>query len=189
VKAVNPDFVPTMEVGPILTPEPGAQPVVYRGAPAAQIFVAGNTEDAQRATALVSSFTTPEYQAGLAAGMDQPPMDIDVVETADVTEPYRRVIGFFKEQVKRMPEPVVRNPQVAAVQALQAPISPDLGDIVQGYLGGNIPDLRAALRRLSDAYTADRGTALQKATAEGAQVSADDWAFPDWQPGTDYVYA
>ena len=78
----------------------------------------------------------------------------------------------------------------AAVQAVQAPISPDLGDIVQGYLGGNIPDLRAALRQLSDAYTADRDNALKKAVADdGAQVSADDWAFPDWQPGTDYVYA
>jgi ABC-type glycerol-3-phosphate transport system substrate-binding protein len=189
VRAVNPEFVPTMEVGPILTPEPGAQPVVYRGAPASQIFVAGNTKDAAHATELVSSFTTPEYQAGLAAGMDQPPLDLDIVATADVTDPYRRVIGFFTEQVKRMPEPVVRNPQVAAVQALQAPISPDLGDIVQGYLGGDIPDLRAALRQLSDAYTADRDNALQKAAAGGAQVSAEDWAFPDWQPGTDYVYA
>jgi multiple sugar transport system substrate-binding protein len=189
VKAVNPEFVPTMGVGPILTPEPGAQPVVYRGAPASQIFVAGNTRDAERATALVSSFTTPEYQAGLASGMDQPPLDLDVVATADVTEPYRQVIGFFKDQVKRMPEPVVRNPQFAAVEALQTPVSPDLGDIVQGYLGGNIPDLRAALRQLSDASTADRDTALQRAAAEGAQVSAADFAFPDWQPATDYVYA
>jgi ABC-type glycerol-3-phosphate transport system substrate-binding protein len=189
VKAVNPEFVPTMEVGPILTPEPGVQPVVYRGAPASQIFVAGNTKDPEHATALVSSFTTPEYQAGLAAGMDQPPMDLDVVETADVTEPYRRVVGYFRDQVKRMPEAVVRNPHVAAAEALETPISPDLGDIVQGYLGGNIPDLRAALRQLSDAYTADRERSLQKAVGEGAEVSLEDWAFPDWQPATDYVYA
>jgi ABC-type glycerol-3-phosphate transport system substrate-binding protein len=189
VKAVNPEFVARMGVGPILTPEPGVQPVVYRGAPASQIFVAGNTRDAERATALVSSFTTPEYQAGLASGMDQPPLDLDVVATADVTEPYRQVIDFFKDQVKRMPESVVRNPQFAAVEALQTPVSPDLGDIVQGYLGGNIPDLRAALRQLSDASTADRDTALQRAAAEGAQVSAADFAFPDWQPATDYVYA
>jgi multiple sugar transport system substrate-binding protein len=189
VKAVNPEFVPTMEVGPILTPEVGTQPVVYRGAPASQIFVAGTATDAARATALVSSFTTPEYQAGLAAGMDQPPLDLDVVETADVTAPYKRVIGFFKEQVKRMPEPVVRNPQYAAVEALQKPVSPDLGDIVQGYLGGNIPDLRVALRGLSDAYTADRDAALKQAVAGGSQVSEADFAFPDWQPATDFVYA
>jgi ABC-type glycerol-3-phosphate transport system substrate-binding protein len=189
VKAVNPEFVPKMEVGPILTPEPGAQPVVYRGAPASQIFVAGNTKDAAHASALVASFTTPEYQAGLASGMDQPPLDLDVVASADVTEPYRRVIGFFKEQVKRMPEAVVRNPQYAAVQAQQTPVSPNLGDIVQGYLGGNIPDLRSALRQLSDASTADRDNALKKATAGGAQVSEADFAFPNWQPGTDYVYA
>jgi ABC-type glycerol-3-phosphate transport system substrate-binding protein len=189
VKAVNPEFVPKMEVGPILTPEPGAQPVVHRGAPASQIFVAGTTKDAAHATALVGSFTTPEYQAGLASGMDQPPLDLDVVATADVIEPYRRVIGFFKEQVKRMPEAVVRNPQYAAVQAQQTPVSPNLGDIVQGYLGGNIADLRSALRQLSDASTADRDNALKKAAAGGAQVSEADFAFPNWQPGTDYVYA
>jgi ABC-type glycerol-3-phosphate transport system substrate-binding protein len=189
VKAVNPEFVPTIAVGPILTPEAGTAPVVYRGAPASQIFVAGSTKDAEHATALVSSFTTPEYQAGLAAGMDQPPMNLEIVETADVIEPYRQVVRFFEEQVKRMPEAVVRNAQYAAVQAQQTPISPNLGDIVQGYLGGNIPDLRAALRQLSDAWTADRDSALQKATAEGAQVSAADFAFPDWQPATDYVYA
>jgi hypothetical protein len=84
---------------------------------------------------------------------------------------------------------VVRNPQVAAAEALETPISPDLGDIVQGYLGGNISDLRAALRQLSDAYTADWERALQQAVGEGAQISLDDWAFPDWQPATDYVYA
>lgn len=189
VKAVNPEFVPTMEVGPILTPEPGAQPVVYRGAPTSQIFVAGSTKDPERAMALVSSFTTPEYQAGLAAGMDQPAMNLDVVETADVTEPYRRVVGYFRDQVKRMPEAVVRNPQVATAEALETPISPDLGDIVQGYLGGNIPDLRAALRQLSDASTADQERALQQAVGEGSQISLDDWAFPDWQPATYYVYA
>jgi hypothetical protein len=88
-----------------------------------------------------------------------------------------------------MPEAVVRNPQYAAVEALQTPISPDLGDIVQGYLGGNITDLRGALRQHSDAWTADRDNALKKAVAEGAQVSEDDFAFPNWQPGTDYVYA
>jgi hypothetical protein len=87
-----------------------------------------------------------------------------------------------------MPQPVVRNPQVAAAEALETPISPDLGDIVQGYLGGNIPDLRAALRQLSDANTADRERAVQRAVGEGAQVSLDDWAFPDWQQATDYVY-
>jgi multiple sugar transport system substrate-binding protein len=188
VKAINPEFVPTMEVGPILTPEPGAQPIVYRGAPDSQIFVAGNTTDPEHAMGLVGSFTTPEYQAGLAAGMDQPPMNLEIVETADVTEPYRRVVGYFQDQVKRMPQPVVRNPQVAAAEALETPISPDLGNIVQGYLGGNILDLRAALRQLSDAYTADRERAVQRAVSEGAQVSLDDWAFPDWQQATDYVY-
>lgn len=187
VRAITPQFLPMMEVGPILTPEAGTTPVTYRGAPAAQFFVAGTSAHAEQASALVSSFASPEYQKGLAAGMDQPPLNLDVVDTADVIEPYKRVVGYFRETVKRGPQAVVRNPQVSAVDAHRIPVNPTLGHIVQGYLGGNIPDLRTALRQLSDAFSQDREKALKTATAEGAAVSLDDWAFPDWQPGVDFA--
>lgn len=189
VRAVTPQFLPMLEVGPILTPQPAAQVTTYRGAPTSQFFVAGSSAHAEKANALVASFTSDEYQKGLAAGMDQPPLNLDVIDTADVIEPYKRVVGFFRETVKRGPEAVVRNPEVAAVEARRTPVNPTLGHIVQGYLGGNIPDLRAALRGLSDAFTQDREKALQAATAEGSTVTLDAWAFPDWQPGADYVYA
>jgi ABC-type glycerol-3-phosphate transport system substrate-binding protein len=188
VRAITPQFLPKMEVGPILTPQAGMPVVTYRGAPTAQFFVAGTSANPEKASALVSSFASPDYQKGLASGMDQPPLNLDVVDTADVIEPYRRVVGFFKETVKRGPEAVVRNPDVAAVEAHRTPINPKLGHIVQGYLGGNIPDLRAALRQLSDLWTQDRENALEAAKAEGSTVSADAWTFPDWQPGADYAY-
>jgi ABC-type glycerol-3-phosphate transport system substrate-binding protein len=189
VRAITPQFLPKLEVGPILTPEANAQVTTYRGAPSAQFFVAGSSTNPEKATALVSSFTSAEYQKGLASGMDQPPLNLDVIDSADVIEPYKRVVGFFRETVKRGPEAVVRNPDVAAVDARRTPVNPTLGHIVQGYLGGNIPDLRAALKQLSDAFSQDRERALQAATREGSTVALDDWAFPDWQPGADYAYA
>ncbi|NAZ82079.1 extracellular solute-binding protein [Kineococcus sp. R8] len=189
VKAITPAFVPTMGVGPILTAESGATPVLYRGAPGAQFFVAGNSRDPEKASALLSSFLTTEYQKGLASGMDQPPLDLSVVETADVTDPYKKATQFFLDTVRRGPQAVVRNPEIAAAEALMKPISPKLGDIVQGYLGGNIPDLRAALKKLSDDNSANREQALAAAKAGGANVSLDDYAFTDWKAGEDYVYA
>jgi ABC-type glycerol-3-phosphate transport system substrate-binding protein len=189
VRAITPQFLPKMEVGPILTPEAGTAPVVYRNSPSAQFFVAGTSANPEQASALVSSFASAEYQKGLAAGMDQPPLNLDVIDTADVIEPYKRIVGFFRETVKRGPEAIVRNPDVAAVDARRTPVNPTLGHIVQGYLGGDVPDLRAALRQLSDAFTQERERALQAATSEGSAVSLDDWAFPDWQAGADYSYA
>lgn len=188
VRAITPQFLPKMEVGPILTPEAGMPVVTYRGAPAAQFFVAGMSANPEKAAALVTSFASADYQKGLASGMDQPPLNLDVVDTADVIEPYKRIVGFFRETVKRGPEAVVRNPDVAAVEAHRTPVDPKLGHIVQGYLGGDIPDLRAALKQLSDANSQDREKALQAAASEGSNVSPDAWAFPEWQPGADYVY-
>jgi len=150
--------------------------------------VSKTTSDAAAASKLVSSFTTDEYRKGLAAGMDQPPIDLSVVKTADVIEPYRKLVGWFSTTVRRGPEAVVRNPQVAKAQAAAKPISPDLGNIIQGYLGGDVTDLRAALKQLSASFTADRERAIGVATKAGAKVSLSDYAFPDWKPGVNYTY-
>ncbi|MEW1956901.1 ABC transporter substrate-binding protein [Kineococcus sp. NPDC059986] len=185
-KNVVPTFVEKMGVGPILTPD-GTAPTTYRGTPPSQFFIAGNTKNPEQATAVIASMTTTDYQKGLAAGMDQPPFDLSVVESADVIAPYKKLCGWFADTVKRAPEPVVRNPQVAKVQAAQKPVSPHLGDIVQGYLGGDVKDLKGALRDLSARSNADRDQAVAAATSAGAQVSLADYAFPDWQPGQDWI--
>jgi ABC-type glycerol-3-phosphate transport system substrate-binding protein len=188
VKNVAPGVEEQLGVGPLLVPDAGMTAVAYRGGPASQFFVAATTADPEAATALVASMTSTEYLQGLARGMDQPPLDLTAVDTPGVVEPYRQLAGWFLETVKTAPEPVVRNAAVAAVEAASRPLTPDLGTIVQGYLGGDVPDLRRALRQLSDAAERDREQALAAATAQGADVSRDDFAFPDWQPGQDYTY-
>ncbi|PRY10863.1 ABC transporter substrate-binding protein [Kineococcus rhizosphaerae] len=185
-KNVVPTFVDTMGVGPILTPD-GGTVTTYRGTSAAQFFIAGNTKNPEQANAVIESMTTKEYQKGLAGGMDQPPFDLSVVESADVIEPYKQLTRWFADTVKRAPEPIVRNPEIAKVQAAQKPVSPHLGDIVQGYLGGDVKDLKAALRDLNDRSNADRDQAIASATAAGATVSVADYAFSDWVPGQDWV--
>ena len=185
-KNVVPEFVEKMGVGPILTPD-GGPVTTYRGTPAAQFFVAGTSAHPEEAIGVVESMTSTDYQKLLASGMDQPPSDLSVVESADVIEPYKQLARWFADSVKRAPEPIVRTPQISQVQSAQKPVSPHLGDIVQGYLGGDVTDLRAALRGLNDAFEADREQALTAATAGGAQVSLDDYAFGDWVPGQDWT--
>ncbi|WP_432542399.1 ABC transporter substrate-binding protein [Kineococcus sp. SYSU DK002] len=185
-KNVVPEFVEKMGVGPILTPD-GRPVVTYRGTPAAQFFIAGTTAHPEEATAVIESMTTTEYQKGLASGMDQPPSDLSVVESADVIEPYKQLAVWFAESVRRAPEPIVRNPAVAQVQAAQKPVSPHLGDIVQGYLGGDVSDLRAALRDLNARFDADLDAAIATAAGAGAAVTRQDYAFPDWVPGQDWT--
>ena len=188
VKNILAGFVPKMNVGPLLKAEAGGPVTVYRGAPGAQFFVAGNSKDPEKASKLLESFTTPEYQTGLASGMDQPPLNLDVVDTADVIEPYKKVVGYFKETVYRAPQALIKNPQIATAQALSKPIATHLGNIIQGYLGGDISDLKAALKKLNGDFEKDREQALKGASAKGAKVSVEDYAFADWKPGADYTY-
>ena len=85
-----------------------------------------------------------------------------------------------------MPQAIVKNPEIAAVDAQRKPITPHVGNILQGYLGGSLKDLLSELKKLSDANEADREQAMDKAKGSGAKVSEDDYVFSDWKPGADY---
>lgn len=187
-KVLNPSFLPKIGGGQILTPEPGTTVATYRPLASATFFVSGTSKDPENASKLIQSFTEPEYQQRMTEAMDQPPIDLDIVQTFNVIEPYKKVINLFKEQVFQAPQAIVRKPEMAAVDAERKPVTPHLGQIIQGYLGGNITDLRTALKELSDRYEADREQALKAAKASGAEVSIDDYSFNDWKPGQDYAY-
>ncbi|GAA2230769.1 hypothetical protein GCM10010413_30440 [Promicromonospora sukumoe] len=187
VRALNEAHLPKMATSGQLTPE-GEDLVITRGAPAPVWFVAGNTKHADEVNLLLESFTQDDYQALLAEAMDQPPLNLDVVADADVIEPYAWLVEDYKKRVFRAPQPQVRNPAANEALAFVMPAAPHLGDIIQGYLGGDLTDLRAELVKLSDTANQNLDQAIDKAGAAGAKVSRDDWAFTDWQRGVDYAY-
>ncbi|UFU06573.1 ABC transporter substrate-binding protein [Ruania halotolerans] len=187
VRSLNPDFLPNMAVAGQLTPD-GEELIITRGAPAPTWFIGGSSANPEAASQLVETFTRDDYQLALAVAMDQPPLNLDVVAEADVIEPYAWLIEDFKERVFRAPQPQVRKVEVTEVLSRTTPVAPHLGDIIQGYLGGDVTDLQGELVKLSDAFSADLDSAIESASADGVEVSRDDWAFPDWQRGTDYTY-
>ncbi len=187
VRALNEAHLPRMAVSGVLTPE-GEDLIITRGAPAATWFVAANTANPEAASRVVESFTQDDYQAALAEAMDQPPLNLDIVGESDVIEPYAWLVEDFKKRVFRAPEPQVRNVEVNKALALTTPVAPTLGDLIQGYLGGQIDDLEGELVKLSDSNSRDLDSAIERANAEGANVSREDFAFPDWKRGEDYTY-
>jgi raffinose/stachyose/melibiose transport system substrate-binding protein len=185
-KALVPAFVDTIASGQILVPTAGTNPWTYRGRPGATWFVSAKSNDPESASKLIESFMTEEYQKGMIAAMDQPPLDLDLVADSDAIDAYKKMVTFCKENVFLMPQAIVKNPEIAEVDAGRKPITPHVGNILQGYLGGSIKDLRGELKKLSDASEADREQAMTKATSSGANVSEDDYVFSDWEPGADY---
>lgn len=187
VRALNEAHLPKMAVAGELTPE-GEDLVITRGAPAPTWFVAGNTAHAEEVNQLLESFTQDDYQAVLAEAMDQPPLNFGAVADADVIEPYAWLVEDFKTRVFRAPQPQVRNAKANDVLALIKPVAPHLGDIIQGYLGGDVTDLKGELVKLSDTFDKNLDQAISEARGAGAKVSRGDWAFSDWQRGVDYAY-
>ena len=185
-KALVPTFVDKIASGQILVPTAGTKPSTYRGRPGAAYFVAADSGNPEAAAKLIGSFMTEEYQKGMIAAMDQPPLDLDLVANSDAIDAYKKMVTFCKENVFLMPQAIVKNPEIAAVEAERKPITPHVGNILQGYLGGSLTNLRGELKKLSDASEADREQAMQKAKSSGANVSEDDYVFSDWKPGADY---
>lgn len=69
------------------------------------------------------------------------------------------------------------------------PVQPDFGQVVQGIFTGQLSDARAALTDLQSREDAELERAIEAARANGAQVTRDDWVFPNWDPTRDYVEA
>lgn len=179
------DFAPSMGAGPILVRDAGT-PVIHQPPTGGTFWISSQSENVQAASDLLATLLSSEYQVGLANRMDQPPIDLDAVDQADVNPEYSKVVGFYREQVFLAPSPTQKNPAVAAVEAAMRPVEPNLGQIIQGAFSGDVTDIRSALQQFNDGMSQQREEAIAQVTGEGMEVSQDDWTFPDWQPGSDY---
>lgn len=108
-------------------------------------------------------------------------------EAASLDPRVRRAFTLYDEQMRLGPDPRVRNPETEQVFLELRPVQPDFGTVVQGIFAGQLPDTRAAMQDLQDRSTAELERAIQAARDKGAQVSRDDWVFPNWDPTQDYT--
>lgn len=187
VLSAAPQFAESLGVAPILTPS-GGDVRTYHGPQTGDYWLTPKSKNAEAANKLLSDyFTTPDYSVEVANTMSQPPRDLDAVEKSNAHAEYKKLIGWFRDTVFLAPTAVVKNVAVTKVQAETKPVEPNLGTIIQGAFTGDVPDVKAALKKLSDDSSAERERAMKAAQAKGAEVSLDDYAFPDWKPGADYA--
>jgi multiple sugar transport system substrate-binding protein len=96
-------------------------------------------------------------------------------------------LELFEEQIRLGPMVFVRNPETAAVNAELRALTPSFGEVVQGIFSGQLADPRAAMQDLQDRANAELDRAIKAAQDKGAQVSREDWVFPNWDPTQDYT--
>ena len=182
-----PEFLPLLGVGQVVTPEAGQTPILRRGPGAGEFFISSQSQYPEAAGAILSQFTGEEFQVALAERMDQPPINTEATARADVNPIWAKDVALMAEVTFLEPVPAVRNGNVSQVLARMPEVRPNLGEIVQGALTGDIPDVAAVLQNYQDQLSASRDRAIEEAQAEGVEVSLDDWVFPNWDPNTDYT--
>ncbi|MBA2277646.1 MAG: extracellular solute-binding protein [Chloroflexia bacterium] len=99
----------------------------------------------------------------------------------------QKTVALFEEQLRLHPNPEVRNPEVAQVNVERKALQPDFGQVIQGLFTGQLSDTKAAMQDLQDRADAELDRGIEAARAKGAQVSRDDWVFPNWDPTQDYT--
>lgn len=159
---------------------------VYANAPADHKAIAGDmlyflgTPSGQRAWNRLTGAADPAWS---------PEAMKDILGSDVIDAPNRAALKIFDETVRLAPSPLVRNPDNEKVElALKAP-KPNLGQVVQGILTGQLTDIPKALRDLSDRSEKALDDAIAAAKAKGANVSRDDWKFSNWDRAKDYTDA
>lgn len=165
--------------------------IAYDPGPSIPMWVNAASKYPEIAGDMFHYFGSEEGQrvfATITNGSDRPMLD-SAIEAADLDDRVRTSYSFFDDQMRVQPSPSVRNPDVEQVLLEQRGLSPDFGETIQGLVAGQINDPKAAMQDLQDRANAELDRATKAAQDKGAQVSRDDWVFPNWDPSKDYSKA
>lgn len=116
-----------------------------------------------------------------------PPLFQEARDAAAEDPRMQRVNELTAEWMVLAPSPAARNTDVALVNLERRPLTPNLGELVQGFFTGQLTDIKATMQDLQDRANAELDQAIKAAQDKGARASRDDWAFPNWDPTTDYT--
>lgn len=178
-----PTMMENLAVTQMPTPD-GQPPVITNGPRGGSLWVSATSPLIEECGTLLEMFTTKEYMVGQAEAMDAGPFDLSAVPESQAHPTFKTCCTWFETCAFIGPSAVARTTEINKVTAKHKKVKPDLGTIVQGAFSGDVPDIRAALRKLSD----DEERAREEAIADaGVDLDGSAWAFPDWKRGEDYV--
>lgn len=101
----------------------------------------------------------------------------------------QQAYSYFERVMRIRPEPAARNPDVSLVLQEQRALTPNFGTVVQGIFTGQVDDPVQAMQDLQESAEAELERAIAAAQEKGAEVSRDDYVFPNWEPTQDYTQA
>lgn len=148
--------------------------------------ISANCKHPDVAARYLTELYSEDYQAGLVEDGGFVSV-IDAANKAHMTDDVMLQYYNLNNEVAALaPDPIVGNPAAADVYAEVSAITPGLGEIAQGILAQNI-DYKTELKTLSDKTQEEWMRAIDAAKAKGADVSADDFEFKNWNTMENYT--
>ncbi|MEQ4206901.1 extracellular solute-binding protein [Actinopolymorpha sp. B9G3] len=190
--AINPDY----DFGVAMPPSPTAgewAPASYQEVGSNQAFVFADGKHKEIAGDLFSYMGSLEGQTNIVTASEgnlsslMPEANERARQTNLLTGRAKAGWDVANRLLHAAPMVAVRNPDTVQVILEQKPVQPALVDIAQGIFSGQVDDVKAALRDLYDRSNQALDDAIEAAQAKGAEVSRDDWVFPNWDPTKDYT--
>lgn len=122
-------------------------------------------------------------------GAGDPPQFKQAAQHARLDPISQKALDLGYQYTVVRPDPALRTPDVGVVaQAFKVP-QPNWNDTLVGLFTGQVKQSpKTALQDLQDRYEAALQAAVSTARSRGANVSIDDWKFPDWDPKAPYRY-
>ena len=187
----NPDFNFDVSSQPLLDPDTMV-PITVGPGGANQLWVYADAPDANKTVAgdilhYIGSIEGQRAWASVVGAADGPVFS-EALEGAELSPVAQRALQMFVEQVRVGPTALVRNPEVSAVNLELQPITPNFSETVQGLYTEQINmSVEEAMQDLQDRANAELDRAIEAAQDKGADVSREDYVFPNWDPTQDYA--
>lgn len=148
--------------------------------------ISANSKNPEMAAKYLMGLYSEEYQSGLVEDGGFVSVIDSVNEKAMTDEVMLEYYKLHNSTAALAPDPIVGNPDTALVYAEVTAISPNMGEIVQGVLSQSVnyaDELKTLATKTQDEW--DR--AIKAAADNGANVTAADFEFPNWDPMKNYT--
>ena len=174
----------------IPAPKSSMKPVDAMSPASTYFWLSSTTKHQAAAEKLIEWFTTPEYFVQQTNEMFYPaPNAEELLAQGKITsEPLKEMVRTYAKVNVIPPNPSAR-PGVAETRAIEATLatpSPNWNQIMEGAIGGRLPDWQNALAKVTKEYNARLAQAIKKEDAKGGKVTQKDFAFPSWSGTRSY---
>lgn len=185
----TPDF--EFGVGSHPAPEGGGIPLAYTPAGLADPYgIYAESGLKEVAGDVLGYLGSPEGQRawGAIAGVGTPPI-LPGAQAAlrENASPQGRQALDLADELVLGPAAQVRNPATSQIFLELETITPSFGETIQAIFVGEMDDPESAMRDLKDRSEAELDRAMEAAREKGAEVSRDDFVFPNWDPTRDFT--